>query len=409
MNADVIVIGGGPAGLAAAATVARDARANVVLVDEGAHPGGRLRSQLYRSDDGWVIGADIAERLVRQAEDAGVEILPGRQVWSLEPGWRVALDDGRTLHAPRVVAATGATELPLPMPGWTLPGVMAAGAFQTLLNTHRVLPGDRVAVVGADPLALAIAEEISLAGGELVGVFLPAGLPGQHALSEPRRVMQSFAGLASFAPNRMLRSGAPLLRHPRLATIVSAVTPRSGLRIAGLPLRLRQRVERIEGVDRVEAISVRHVDPYGRPRGQAHRIEVDAVCLSGGLTPLHDLTARYHLVEVPEVGGRVPLHGPDLRTPLDGLYVAGNVTGIEGATVAEAQGVLAGTSIASTLGGYPDADKRVRDAVELVRETRARAPLSFLPTIDEGRSRLADLWRQHEAAHHTAGAGHGPQ
>src|SRR5699024_2366684 len=122
MDADVIVIGGGPAGLAAATTAARDSGAHVLLVDEADRIGGRLPGQLYRHKGSWKIGAQAAQGLVEDAINAGVEILTGHQVWSCEPGWTVRVEGSRALTAPKIVVATGAAERPLPMPGWTLPG-----------------------------------------------------------------------------------------------------------------------------------------------------------------------------------------------------------------------------------------------------------------------------------------------
>ena len=396
-TADVVVIGGGPAGLAAATRIATDAGARVVLLDEGPQPGGRLPGQLHRSRGRWVVGARIAEDLVRQADRAGVEIRSCRQVWACEPGWRVSTDDGRTVTAPYVVVATGAAERPLPMPGWTLPGVLAVGAVQSLLHTHRVLPGERVAVIGTDPLALAVAEEVILAGGEVVGVFLPSGDPGQAALADPRAVLGSLSRMAGLAPTWWARVGARWLAHRPIAALVARVLPPSGLRVGAIPVRYRQRVEAISGDERVQAITVRTVDAHGRPRGPAREIAVDAVCLSGGLHPQQDLADACSLVTVAEVGGRVPLHAPDLRSTSPGLYVAGNVTGIEGAPVARAQGELAGTAIAAELDAYGNPDDQVRAAADRVRRTRAEAAFAFLPDIAAGRDRLAQLWQQWQA------------
>ncbi|WP_181954259.1 NAD(P)/FAD-dependent oxidoreductase [Kocuria coralli] len=398
MDADVIVIGAGPAGLTAATTAARDAGARVVLVDENERIGGRLPGQLYRHKDTWVIGARTAERLAEEAAEAGVEILSGHQVWSCEPGWRVRLESSRTLTAPKVVVATGAAERPLPMPGWTLPGTLAIGAVQQLVQVQRILPGRRVAVVGTDPLAMTAAEEITLAGGEVVGIFMPSGEPGQHAESSPRKVLHSLSGFASAAPAAWQRLGARMLRNRAIAAAAARLMPPSGIPIGEAKLKVRHRAEAILGAGKVEALRIRKVSAQGVPVGDSREIPVDAVCLSGGLYPLQELTTgNCSLVEVPEVGGLVPLHSPELRTTAPGLYVAGNVTGIEGAAVAERQGALAGTALAADLGAYRDPGARLREAAAQVELARAEAVLTFLPGIFSGRRRLSELWEAHAA------------
>lgn len=391
---DAVVIGGGPAGLAAATRIATETEAQVVLLDEGPRPGGRLPGQLHRDRTGqWVVGARTATDLVAAATAAGVELRSGRQVWSCEHGWRIGTDDGRTLSAPYVVLATGAAERPLPMPGWTLPGVLAVGAVQSLVNTHRVRPGRRMAVVGTDPLALAAAEELTLGGVEVIGIFLPGGHPGQHAETDPRRVLQSLSRLGSVAPTWWARLGARGLVHRPGAAVAAALYPRRGVRIGSLRLRCRERVEAIVGTDRVQAVTVRGVDARGRPTQTSRTLPVDAVCLSGGLHPQQDLASVCELVSVAELGGRVPLHAPDLRTTAPGLYVAGSVTGVEGAPVARAQGELAGTAVAAQLGAFAAPEQRVEAALTDLARVRAEADFAFLPDVATGRERLARLWK----------------
>jgi sarcosine oxidase subunit alpha len=122
-------------------------------------------------------------------------------------------------------------------------------------------------------------------------------------------------------------------------------------------------------------------------------VAVDAVCLSAGLYPLIDLAqvAGCTLVELPELGGLVPLHSRDLRTSVEGLYVAGNITGIEGAKVAMAQGRLAAVSIAAAWG--KTASLSLDEALAAVEAARARSPLRFLPRIAEGRAKMEQLWQ----------------
>ena len=133
MNVDVCVVGSGPAGLSAAAVLARHGR-SVVVVDESPEPGGRLLGQLHRIGhrndafhrDGWWDGRRIAAGLAEEAAAAGVGFLQGCGVWGIYPRWKVCVGGAqpRVIEAARVVIATGAAEVPIPIPGWTLPGVM---------------------------------------------------------------------------------------------------------------------------------------------------------------------------------------------------------------------------------------------------------------------------------------------
>lgn len=394
MDADVIVIGGGPAGLAAATTAAKDAGAHVLLVDEADRIGGRLPGQLYRDKNSWVIGAQTAKRLTEEAISAGVEILSGHQVWSCEPGWRLRMESSRTLTAPKVVVATGAAERPLPMPGWTLPGALTVGAVQQLIQVQRILPGRRVAVVGTDPLAMAAAEEVALAGGEVVGIFPASGAPGQYAENSPQGVLHALSNFASAAPAAWQRLGARMLGSSVIAAAAARLIPSSGVRVGEARLRVRHHAEAILGTEKVEALRIRKVSAQGIPISEAQEIPIDAACLSGGLYPLQELTAgNCDLVDVPDVGGQVPLHSPHLRAAATGMYVAGNVTGVEGAAVAQSQGLLAGTSLAADLGAYRDPETELRQAAAQLKSARSEAILTFLPGIHAGRRRLSELWQ----------------
>lgn len=395
------MIGAGPAGLAASARIAEASSARVVVIDEAPVAGGRLRAQLYRRNRDWFIGSDAAQALTQRAEDAGVRIETGRQVWSLEPGFALGLSGGEVLSADYVVIATGAAEKALGLPGWTLPGVLAVGAVQTMLNVNRIVPGRRLAVIGIDPLSLSIVDELAAAGISVEGLYLPP--PPAH--ERPGAVFQRLGTLHTLAPNRLLGVLMKLLQVPAIAEVAARMWPRTRVRIAGMPMHLRECVVGIDGGEEVTGLRVRTVTAAGAPIGKERMVPVDSVCLSGGLYPLQDLAHDCHLVDIEELGGRVPLHGPDLETTVPGLYVAGNITGIESAEVARAQGELAGAAISAQLEGCASVDTAcgavdtARAAVDIARaavETaRAEAPLRFMPDIDNGRRRMGQLWHGH--------------
>jgi NADPH-dependent 2,4-dienoyl-CoA reductase/sulfur reductase-like enzyme len=170
---DVVVIGAGPAGLAAAATAA-EAGLSTLLLDENVGPGGQVfraiastpvtqRDQL--GADYWV-GAD----LVQAVRGSGAEIVQRATVWSLDRNLEIGVSVGGAsafVKARRVILATGALERPFPIPGWTLPGVMTAGAAQTMLKSSALVPDGRTVIAGQGPLLWLLAAQILRLGGRI--------------------------------------------------------------------------------------------------------------------------------------------------------------------------------------------------------------------------------------------------
>ena len=163
-NKEVVIIGGGPAGLAAAIEAAKYG-AMVLLIDENKRPGGQLFKQINKffgskAHNAGVRGVDIGRQLLRQTEETGVEIWLDSAVVGIFSEKRIAvLHEGTTVvvQAERILISTGAAENALRFKGWTLPGVMGAGAAQTMVNVNRVLPGKRILMVGSGNVGVIVA------------------------------------------------------------------------------------------------------------------------------------------------------------------------------------------------------------------------------------------------------------
>jgi sarcosine oxidase subunit alpha len=267
---------------------------------------------------------------------------------------------------------------------------MTIGAAQTLTNYYRVLPGKRVAVVGIDPLSLTVARELTMAGAEVVGIFLPPADLFSKEKGDPQYTLGYLSGMADLAPNTFLRAGAKLAGVTALRKFAAALYPKAGIPVLGVKLKLRQRVSSIHGDDRVTGVEIEDVDRNGRPTGRSRFVEVDCVCLSAGLYPVQELTAGCSNERIDELGGHVPLHSPEMETSLRNLFVAGNITGIEGAKIAMAQGTLAGCAAAARL-GLLDATA-VMLAAGLVGQARETSPITFQPDILQGRRRATEAW-----------------
>ena len=398
---DVVIIGAGPAGLSAA-IACREWDLNVIVLDEFMKPGGRLLGQLHQEPDGqWWNGLEEAKRLTARAAELGVVVKCGvsvHHIEKLERGFTVYTNEA-VYKADNLLIATGAAEAPAPIPGWTLPGVMSIGAAQVMTNVHRVRVGNKGVVVGVNVLSVAIARELQLAGIELGFMALPARNAVTGNAANPGKVMEALLRIAHLAPSAVIRLGSKLVKGEWMRNRVVQFYPGSGVKMWGMPIHLRKAVMRINGIERVESVTLCDITVDGElVRGSERTIEADFVCIAGGLYPLAELAAiagcpfRY----IEQLGGHVPVHNEQMETPVAGLFVAGNITGIESAKVAKAQGMLAGLSIAKRVrADRSDIHARVLDAMEHVRDIRQAATIQFHPGIAEGREAMAAQYADH--------------
>ncbi|HEY3364048.1 MAG TPA: NAD(P)/FAD-dependent oxidoreductase [Symbiobacteriaceae bacterium] len=394
-SVDLAVIGGGPAGISAATVAARHGL-KVLVLDEHPQPGGRLLGQLHEMPGhGWWRGAEIARTMLDEARAAGVEIVSGAAVYGLRPQWEVLVQGTpfETVTAPRLLIATGAAEKSVPIPGWTTPGTMTAGGAQVMVNVHRVKPGKKALMVGVNVLTLTIARELALAGVEVAGIVLPPLGPFSAESANPTKIIAAMSRMAGLAPSPLLRLAGSVF-GPSSAGLGAALYPSWGVKVWGLPMYLRTACVEIRGQDEVTGVVLEQIGPDGTPTGRRRTLEVDLVCISDGLYPLAELAsaAGCAFAQVPELGGRVPLYGSDMRTTAPGVFVAGNVAGIEGAQVAAAQGQVAGYGIVADAGRIAGSDPAILAARTALAEVRRSSPIQFHPRLADGLTTLARAW-----------------
>lgn len=357
---DLIVLGAGPAGMAAATEAAR-CGLSVALLDEQPAPGG----QVYRAPSFAMPPSPDQARgdALRAALAAsGARHLPRRGVWFVEPGFRVHAvgPDGPEVHeAPRLILATGAHERVIPAPGWTLPGVVGLAAATVMLKAEAILPGRRTVVAGAGPLLFAVAAGILKAGGEVAAVV---------DLARQGDWLAQLGALAS-RPDLLARGMAW----------------RARLAAARVPVLHGHAVIALHGAGELEAVEVAPVDPATwRPTDAApRRIPADACALGHGLVPDTSVTrlllARH--VFRAEAGGWIAETDEEGRASVSGLWVAGDGAGIAGAAAAEERGRIAALSAAREAGRLDDASFAARIAAPraaLARASRFGAAITEL-------------------------------
>lgn len=390
---DVVIIGAGPAGLSAAIECKKH-DVDVIVVDEFPKPGGRMLGQLHQEPNGeWWNGIKETDVLMEKAEELDTTIECGIAVHHIE----TLPDGGYTVHtnkerfaAENVLIATGAAEVAAPIPGWTLPGVMSIGAAQVMTNVHRVKAGEKGIVVGVNVLSAAIARELQLAGIDLHSMALPAKNAVSEEQAHPQKVMDGLVRIAHLAPSKFIQFGSKFAKNSFVRNIATKFFPKGGVKMWGMPIHVRKAVTKIHGTEKVESVTMVDVTTDGEivPNTEQH-IDVDFVCIAGGLYPLAELAAAVGLPfqYSEELGGHVPLHNEAMETNVAGIYVAGNITGIESAKVARAQGKAAGLSIVKNT-TEQNVTAALQDALHEVRETRQAASIQFHPRIEEGRSAI---------------------
>ncbi|TDD45617.1 FAD-binding protein, partial [Kribbella antibiotica] len=325
--AEVVVVGAGPAGMAAALAAA-DGGASVVLIDAGRAVGGQFHRQA--AAEFGVRGKEFGASRVLSHER--ITYLPESSAWAVE-GLRLWVQSGAADAAGRsafavdsqaVVLATGAYDRVLPFPGWDLPGVYTAGAAQALAKGQRIAVGRRVVVAGTGPFLLPVAESLVGVGASVVGLFeanrLATVVRGWS--SDPMVAVSKLGELAGYA--RVLAQHRVLLRHGWTVT-------------------------EAHGSDRVEAVTVARLDVGWNPLpGTERRIECDAVCVGFGFTPQLELAvaAGSRLTD----DGLAVVVDSQQQTTTPGVFAAGELTGIGGAALSAAEGVVAGAAAARSVG-----------------------------------------------------------
>ena len=328
LEIEVAVIGSGPAGLAAAYEIASSG-IQVAVFDENDRPGGQLFKQIHKffgssAHGAGIRGIHIGERLLRECQNAGVQIYLNSAVYGVFPRHELGvLIDGKNcrVSAKKILIATGATEKALAFDGWDRPGVMGAGAFQTMMNVQYVLPGQKVVIIGSGNVGLVVGYQILQAQGEIAAIVEAA---------------PKISGYQVHA-DKLKRQGVKILTS--------------------------HTVTEVRGEDGVKEVVIAEVDASFQPiPGTEKIIEADTVCIAVGLTPSVELLkmADIKLTNLPGLGGFVPLHNEQMQTSDPDIYVAGDAAGIEEASSAMEEGRLAGVCISAAMGAITRKEKEKR-------------------------------------------------
>ncbi len=398
MAVEVAVVGAGPAGLAAAGELGA-AGFRVALIDEYPIPGGRLLGQRYHWKNLVWDGKQQAETLVdnvRQWHE--VRWLLQRSVYDLErapSGWALSLNPGdpSVVYAQAVVVATGATEVPIPLVNWTLPGVLAVGAAQVMTAVYGVAPGRRGVVVGANPLSFAIAEELLEAGVKLAGIVMAPGSENVDVVGSLDDQWQRIVGLRGGGA-WPLRTLGRYMTHAWVRQFLMSHAPKSGVPIRGVRLRPNVVATAVEGTERVTGIRLARIADHDESIREGWSEPVDFVCVSGGLRPVPDLfrIARVKTAWVPELSGEVPVISPWGETSQTGLFAVGNAIGVESALVAIAQGHLGAHGVTRYLRGQSLDYRLAEPDQHRIQLAREQSPIAFHPKIGQGVEHLRALF-----------------
>ena len=338
---DLIIVGAGPAGLSAAIEAAGKGL-NVVVFDENEKPGGQLFKQIHKffgskEHKAKIRGYVIGQQLLEEASKAGVEVKLNATVIGMYMDKEIVVRiDEEIYHykADAIIIATGAAENMVTFDGWTLPGVIGAGAAQTMMNLYGIKPGSKVLMLGSGNVGLVVSFQLLQAGCEVVALVDAApriGGYGVHAAKVAR---------------------------------------------CGVPFYLSHTIVKAEGTDCVTGVTIAEVDDKFKfiPGTEKH-FDVDTICLAVGLSPMSQLLkmAGCEMEDNPKRGGQVPICDERGETSIPGIFVAGDVSGIEEASSAMIEGRIAGITAAEYLGYIDTAerDEKVKeneDALEGLRQ-----------------------------------------
>lgn len=344
-KAEIAVIGGGPAGLSAAVS-ANQMGAKVTLLDRNSKLGGQLVKQTHKffgSEEEYasIRGIDIANVLANKLDKKKTAIMLDAPVlgYYREDGILGAEQNNKfiKIKAQKIIVATGASERVLAFPNNDLPGIYGAGAAQTLMNEHGVVPGSNVLMVGAGNVGLIVSYQLMQAEVNVKAIIDAA---------------------------------------PR---ITGYWVHASKVRRLGIPIYTSYTVKQAHGKENLERATIWRLDENWQPiKGTEIDLDVDVMCIAVGLSPLNELLwqAGCQMKYIPELGGHTTLKNEDMESSVKGIYVAGDVAGVEEATSAMVEGSLAGLCAAKSLGYDNGRFKELRQEAINHLETLRSGPIS---------------------------------
>lgn len=319
LHTEIAIIGGGPAGMCAAIAAAGQG-ARVTLFNMGKRLGGQLVKQTHRffgseKEYAGTRGIDIAEILREEVEkNKLIDVKVDTTVLAIYSDGVIAYEEGKQykrITSEKTIIAAGAAEKMLLFENNDLPGVYGAGAVQTLMNEHMVVPGNKVLMVGAGNIGLIVSYQLMQAGVKVEAII-------------------------DAAPN-----------------IGGFLVHASKVRRLGVPILTSHTIKKAIGKEFVEGAVISELDEKWQPiPGTEKTFDVDVVCLAVGLSPQSELLRHTgcEMKYVPSLGGYVPVRDENLQTTANGVYVAGDAAEVEEASSAMVEGTIAGLSAAESLG-----------------------------------------------------------
>jgi sarcosine oxidase subunit alpha len=369
MDVQVLIIGGGPAGLGAGITAGK-LGLGVVIIDENFNPGGQLIKQTHKffgskEEYAGLRGFEISEIMYAEfGETGGVYLNETSAVgyYGLKEDGKHSFiacrrtKDGYTLleiSAKYIVVTTGAFENYLSFPGNYLPGVYGAGGVQTLMNVYGVKPGSKALIVGGGNIGLIVGYQLLQAGVEVEALI--DALPG---------------------------IGGYLVHASKLKRL-------------GVPIYTSHTIKDARGQESVEGATIVEIDSNMKPiEGTEKDLEVDLILISVGLSASNRILAQAGCenMYVHEMGGWIPIHNEHMKTTVEGIYLAGDAGGIAEASTAMLEGKLAGAAIAEEEGCDSNEIEQVRKTA--CGELSKIRVSEFLKNVVKGKKKCHQKWEE---------------